>query len=394
MEYNTSPLFENLPAESIVFDVNSLFLHLQSLTDKRDPKGVRYPLAVALSFVILAKLAGEDEPRGIAQWIKHRQEFLLQALPITRQSVPHHTTYSRILATAVAVDQLQALVAEFLLAQQDAPAVLINLDGKSLRGTIPTGASQGLHLLAAYAPQLGVVLMQTEVVSGENEISAAPRVLKSLDLKGKIVTGEAIFAQLDLAKLVVKGGGDYLFRVKENQPSLLEEIKTVFEVEEGKTALKPLANDFLRAASTAKEHGRIERREVCVSSILQGYSRFPHVAQVMKIHRYREEVRSGKVSEEIGYAVTSLPRQEASAERLLELVRGHWGIENELHYRRDRTLKEDGCRLRQGEAAQVMAILNNLVIGLVLRQGLKNLPDARRRYNAYPQEALNLILRR
>ena len=100
------------------------------------------------------------------------------------------------------------------------------------------------------------------------------------------------------------------------------------------------------------------------------------------------------MSEEIGYAVTSLTRQEASAERLLELVRGHWGIENELHYRRDRTLREDDCRLRQGEAAQVMAILNNLVIGLVLRQGLKNLPDARRRYNAHPQEALNLVLRR
>ena len=392
MEYSTSSLFASLPPAAVVFDVGSLFAHLQLLTDKRDPRGVRYPLAIALSFVILAKLAGEDEPSGIAQWVRHRQDLLLAALPVTRRSVPHPTTYSRILGDAVSADQLQEVVSQFLLSVQESPAEVINLDGKTLCGTIPAGSTQGLHLLAAYLPQQGVVLMQTEVSASENEISAAPRLLKSLDLRGKIVTGDAMFTQRELAELIGEAGGAYLFRVKENQPGLLEEIQTLFDVEEGKTRLKPQANDFGKAKSEEKGHGRMERRELCVSSALHGYSQFPRLEQVIKMKRYREELSSGKVSEEVAYAVTSLTSKEASAGRLLELVRGHWAIENQLHYRRDRTLKEDGCRLKRG-AAQRMAILNNLVIGLAIGQGFSYLPEARRRYNAFPQEALHLLLR-
>src|SRR5262249_54386716 len=147
-----------------------------------DPRGLRYPLAVALVFIILAKLAGEQEPRGIAQWVALRKDLLKDALQFARDSTPTAITYSRILGKAVDLSQLQQAVSRFLLANSRAEqGIEINLDGKALRGTLPAGQKQGVHLLAAYQPDAGIVLMQMEVGAKENEISAAPRLLKSID---------------------------------------------------------------------------------------------------------------------------------------------------------------------------------------------------------------------
>lgn len=395
MKYNTFDLSFDSKSEPFIFDLDSLFYHLDCLTDRRKPKGIRYPLSVALCFVILAKLSGEDNPEAISHWVSLRKEFLLDALRLNRKTTPHATTFSRILAQGVEVDQLQQVVTEFLLSStQGSLSVELPIDGKTLRGTIPSGCTQGIHNLAAYLPSEGIVLCQVEVGSKENEIVAAPRVLKSIDLRGKVVTGDAMFAQRELSRQVVEAGGEYLWTVKDNQSSLRQEIETAFEIEEGKTALKVMENDLQRAETIEKGHGRIEQRRLVVTSLLKGYLQWPYLEQVFKIEREVEEMSSGKRRREVSFGITSLRREEASASRLMEIVRRHWGIENGLHYRKDVTLKEDACRLRRGEGAQVMAVINNLIIGLVLRQGKKNLAEARRRYSAYPIEALNLILRR
>jgi predicted transposase YbfD/YdcC len=395
MKYNIA--LDSLAAKDqpFFFDVGSLYEHLDNLTDHRDPRGVRYPLAVALVFVILAKLAGEDEPRGIAQWIELRKELLIEALRFDRDTVPHPITYSRILGKAVSVSELQQAVSSFLLSDANAGHSLeINMDGKTLRGTIPAGRNHGLHLLAAYLPDEGIVLSQMAVGSKENEIVAAPRLLKSIDLKGKVLTGDAMFAQRDLSRQVVESGGDYVWTVKDNQPSLRSDIAALFEIEEGRAGLKVLKNDLSRAETTDKEHGRLEQRRLTTSSMLAGQVDWPGLRQVFKIEREVEEIATGKKSSETTYGITSLSAKQADGEKLMEIVRKHWQIENGLHYRRDRTLREDHCRLRIGEAAQAMAVINNLVVGLALRRGFKYLPDARRKYNAHPLEGLKLILRR
>jgi predicted transposase YbfD/YdcC len=395
MKHSTASFSLEQKSDPFIFDVDSLFYFLDCLSDQRDPRGVRYPLAVALVFVILAKLAGEDEPEAIAHWVALRKDLLVEALGLKRKTTPHPTTFSRILGWAVSVEELQEAFSQFLLSTVEGGlSVEMPLDGKTLRGTIPPGKTQGLHLLAAFLPCEGIVLFQVEVESKENEIVAAPRVLKCVDLKGKVVTGDAMFAQRELSQLVVEGGGEYVWTVKDNQSSLRAEIASAFEIEEGKTALKALKNDFERAETIEKGHGRIEERRLVATSMLKGYLQWPGLEQVFKIEREVEEISTGKKRSEVSYGVTSLRREEASASRLMEIVRGHWGIENGLHYRKDKTLKEDACRLKMGEAAQVMAVINNLIIGLVLRQGKRNLPEARRRYSAYPLEALNLILRR
>lgn len=378
----------------VVFAVSSLYDYFRRLTDKRKPRGLRYPLAVVLVMTLLAKLAGEDEPAGIAHWVALRKAFLLEALALNRQTTPHAVTFSRVLGQAIEVEELERTLQEFFscgLHLQRLTA--LSMDGKVLRGTIPCGQTQGLHLLALYLPEHGVVLMQVEVAAHENELSAAPRLLKSLDLQGKIVTGDAIFAQRGLCELVVKSGGEYLWKVKENQATLCEEIKTVFDIEQGQTPLKVMGNDLRQALSIEKGHGRIETRQLTVSSVLRGHSEWPGLEQVFQVERQVYEVSSQKSYSDRQYGMTSLREEQANAEELLALVRQHWGIENGLHYRRDRTMKEDECRLRMGKAARVMAILNNAVIGLVRQAGLTNLAQARRTYNAHPQVALNLLLR-
>ena len=395
MKYITGGLELDALEDAFFFDVGSLYEHLQNLNDRRDPHGIRYPLALALVFIILAKLAGEQEPRGIAQWVELRKELLQQALHFDRDTVPHPITYSRILGKAVDLSELQQAVSLFLLSAPNAgQATEISLDGKALRGTIRAGQTQGLHLLAAYLPDEGIVLCQTEVGSKENEIVAAPRLLKSIDLKGKVVTGDAMFAQRELSRQVIKTGADYVWTVKDNQASLRSDIEALFEIEGGKTRLKVLNNDFEQAHSTDKGHVRLEQRRITTSRMLAGQVNWPGLKQVFKIEREVEELATGKKRSEVSYGVTSLSAKQADAEKLLEIVRKHWMIENGHHYRRDWTLREDYCRLRIGDAAQAMAVINNLVVGLALRQGFKYLPDARRKYSAQPLEGLKLILRR
>jgi predicted transposase YbfD/YdcC len=267
------------------------------------------------------------------------------------------------------------------------------LDGKTLRGTIPAGQTQGLHLLAAFLPGEGWVIVQVEVDGKENEISAAPRVLKVLDLRGKIVTGDAMLAQRDLSVQIVAGGGDYVWTVKDNQPQLCQDLVTLFEPEQCVKGFSPAVKEFDTATTIEKGHGRLERRTLTASSELKGYVDWPYAEQVFKVERHFTRLADGKVTEQVVYGITSLTKEEAGAERLLEIVRAHWQIENGLHYRRDETLREDWCHLRMGHAARMMAEINNLVLGVLLRRGVKNVPQARRRFAAHLDEAVALVLR-
>jgi predicted transposase YbfD/YdcC len=270
--------------------------------------------------------------------------------------------------------------------------VRLTLDGKTLRGTIAAGQTRGLHLLAAFLPGEGWVIVQVPVDGIENEITVAPRVLQAVDLRGKIVTGDALFAQRHLSAQIVAGGGDYVWTVKDNQSQLRQDIATWFEPEPCVKGFSPTLKDFRTARTTEKAHGRLEQRRLTVSSDLTGYLDWPAAQQVFKLERHFERMKDGKITHEVVYGVTSLTAQAAGPLRLLEAVRTHWQIENGLHYRRDETLREDWCHLRVGHAPRMMAAINNLVLGLLLGRGVKNVPEARRAYAANWQEALRLIV--
>ncbi|UCC85977.1 MAG: ISAs1 family transposase [Anaerolineales bacterium] len=397
MQYNMSRVEYNLDRQEFVlgefvFDLKGLYAYLERLNDGRDPRGVRYQLADALTLIILAKLGGEDEPRGMADWLRHRAEVLVRALKLARASMPHAVTISRILGRAVDVEELERVLARYLDGQvQTSQAIVVAIDGKVLRGTIEVGHSQGLHLLAAYLPEEGLVLMQVEVDNQANEIVAAPNFVEVLDLRVKVVVGDAMHTQRNISMEIVSHGGDYIWTAKGNQAEVQETIAHLFEPEPVTPGFAPTPTDFESASTVDKGHGRLERRTLTSSRMLKDYLDWPYLEQVFKLERRFTHLKTGEVTLQISYGLTSLSPDQASPEQLLHYLRTYWGIENGLHYRRDVTFKEDQCRLRIGHAARTMATLNNLVLTLILRQGYTNVPDARRRYAARPLDALKLI---
>ena len=208
----------------------------------------------------------------------------------------------------------------------------------------------------------------------------APALLRGLELGGVVVTGDAIYAQRELCEQIVDAGGEYLFTVKANQKGLMEDIATLFDDPPSKPS---------EAVQRGRHGDRQEVRKLQASTALNEYSDWPHLAQVCRIER---EVTSNEhTRREVAYAITSLWPHEASPRRLLELNRGHWGIENRLHYVRDATLGEDGSQVRTGSAPQVMAALRNTTIGLLRMAGVTNIAAALRRNAAHPKEALALL---
>jgi predicted transposase YbfD/YdcC len=367
--------------------IESLAQRLSALTDLRKPRGLRYKLTPLLVILVLAKVCGANNPQEIAQWIEYRAAWLTEALGLQWKRMPHHSTYRRVLQTAIDLSHFESQAGAYLKALEQECAGLLNLDGKSLRGTIPKRATQGLGLLAVQQTKLNAVVAQTALSETENEISAAKRLLTEADLQGHIVTGDAIFAQRELSRQVVQGGGDYLWKVKENQAGLLNRIESLFRHEAAQV------KDLDRARSLDKGHGRLEERRLCSSSRLADQVEWPYLAQVFALRSDCLECQTQKRSWKTHYGITSLGPMEADAQRLLELRRGHWAIENGLHCRRDVTFKEDSCRMKSYRAAEALAVCNNLALGLIRHAGWNNVAEARRYYDAYPAQALRLIVR-
>lgn len=381
---------ENSATTGFSFSIDALLKKLDQLTDTRKARGKRYSLSFILMLILLAKLAGEDTPKGIAEWIKLRCRQLLTAFNYPRDNVPSYNTIRRILAATVLEEELQTVFRQFLHQSYGGQqSLLVAIDGKTVRGTIPKGKTTGVHLLAAYLPEEGIVLFQMKVASKENEITAAPRLLTKLDLKGRVVCGDAMFTQRQLSVQIVGQGGDYIWFTKDNQPQLHRDVAQFFVPPRKAPGwhIAPLQQQV--AEIKEKAHGRIEERRLTVMSDEAGFLGWPAGQQVFKLERKVTSCRTGEVSEEIVYGITSLSPERGSAVQLLAWTRGYWGIENGLHYRRDKTLHEDATRMGYNNLGQVMAVINNFIIGLVKKMGFSNLASARRHFDA--QLNLNLV---
>lgn len=399
MQCTMLPLDVQLPDEPFAFSLQALAEKLHTVPDLRKPRGVRYPLSLVLTVGVLAKLAGHGKLRAVAEWAGLRSAQLCALLGFERATLPHPTTWSRIFGTALDPHTLDQAVGEFFAQlcersirkkRKYRAGLALTIDGKTLRGTIPVGCTRGVHLVAAYLPDVGVVLAQLEVEEKANELVVAPTLLAQLDLSGVVVTGDAMFTQRNLSAQIVKANGDYLWKVKENQPDLLDDIKTLFDpppLSKSEAPGSDMPADLLGASTLDKGHGRIEERQIWVSSALKEYSDWPAMEQVFKL-KCRVIDGLGQISEAVHYGVTSLPRKAASPQRLLQLVRGHWGIENGLHYRRDVSLQEDGSQVRMGQAPHVLASLNNVVVGIAAHHGQTKLPSAQRAFAYRLERAL------
>lgn len=177
MEYSTLERWQGVSETGIIYEAGSLCARFEQINDPRKARGKRYSLVTLLVIIFLGKLCGEDKPFGIADWAQLRSEWLLEIVQLKYKRMPHHTTYRRILTDVVDGDEFEGLVSAYLRQLPEAGQdIVISIDGKTIRGTITEDDPFGLHLLAAYLPGEGVVLMQMVVEKDkENEIVVAPR---------------------------------------------------------------------------------------------------------------------------------------------------------------------------------------------------------------------------
>src|SRR5437588_7653830 len=223
------------------------------------------------------------------------------------------------------------------------------------------------------------------------EITFAPALWHQIDLRGVVVSGDAMFDRRSLSSKIVQAHGDYLWTVKENEKGFYQDIEVLFQPHRKRAGTSAPPNDFRYAQTVDEGHGRIEQRTITVSSMLADYSPWAELAQVFKLESQRTNAL-GSTKTEVRYGVTSLPVSLANPKRLLALSRGHWGIENGLHYRRDATMREDHAQLRMEHAPEMLAIINNAVLGLFARQGARNVAHARRAF-AYQFDKALAVLR-
>jgi predicted transposase YbfD/YdcC len=360
---------------------------LAEIPDLRSRRGKRHPLSSMLAMACCAMLCGYRSYSALAEGGRNYGTGIAQALGFT-----HNTPCAATLHTIfrqVDRDDLEARLgtwAESVVVSTPAASageVAVALDGKTLRGSQKQGAP-GVHLLSALSHHVGLTLTQQAVDAKTNEITQVETVLRQLVLKDRVVTMDALLTQRHVAQAIVDEGGDYVMIVKENQPQLRADIELVFTL--------PPAGDRQETARTVDiGHGRIEQRNITTSEALVGYSTWPGLAQVFELGRHVIIQKTGQERVEVVYGVTSLSSERATPGRVLDLVRGHWSIENKSHWVRDVTFDEDRSQVRCGSIPQVMAALRNTAIGLLRWAGHTNIAAACRRLAAQPAQALALI---
>ena len=358
------------------------------ITDFRQSRGKRHPLSAMLGLACCAMLCGYRSYGAIAEWGRNYGTEIAHALGFT-----HHTPCAATLHTILrSIDReaFEAKVgawAESLVATvpavPEAPEIAIAVDGKTLRGSKKQGAPE-THLLSVVTHRVGLTLTQQAVAAKTNEITEVETVFGTIVLAGRIVTMDALLTQRQVAQTIVAAGGDYVMIVKDNQPQLKADIELVF-------TLPPVGDRQAHVRTVDIGHGRIETRNLTTSEALVGYSAWPGLAQVFEVGRHVLIQKTGQERVEVVYGVTSLTSERATPGRVLDLVRGHWSIENKSHWVRDVTFDEDRSQVRCGSIPQVMAALRNTAIGLLRWAGHTNIAAACRRLAAQPAQALALI---
>jgi len=358
----------------------ALLAALRTVPDPRDPRGRRHGLVGILALAACAVIAGARSFVAIAQWATSVTPAAADRLGITGE-MPSESTIRRTL-NRVDGNGLDEIIGTWAALRPTDPQHMsvIAVDGKSLRGS-GVGDDRCRHLLAALDHTSGIVLGQRDVDLKTNEITVFATLLDQIDILGKLVTADALHTQTAHAKYLVQDrGAHYLLTVKRNQPTLHDQLATL-----------PWRDVPVADARHDKAHGRIEQRTLKVVTVAAGIG-FPHAAQAIQITRKVRKRRSRKWRTETVYAVTDLPAEQARPHQLATWLRGHWSIENRLHWVRDVTLGEDLSQIRTGNGPQVMATLRNLAISLHRLTGATNIAHAIRHHAADHTRPLTLLL--
>ena len=328
-----------------------------SISDPRSARQVRHDLSELLTVAVCAVLCSADEFSDIEASAKERIEWLRGFL-VLEHGIPSHDTFGRVFA---ALDPREFEGAFRRWVGQLVPTLgtdaVVAIDGKTSRRSTTKADANPLHMVSAFAADVGLVLGQTATAEKSNEITAIPELLATLALEGCVVTIDAMGAQTSIARQIRKGGADYVLCVKDNHPKLVESFLLALAGVGGK--LTPTST----SESTDDGHGR---REVRRCWAFDAVDRLYKAEQWSDLKSFaiveRERTVGSKTSCERRYYISSLP---ADAQRIAHAVRSHWEVENRLHWCLDVQFNDDQSSVRTGFAANNLAIVRHIVINLL-----------------------------
>lgn len=361
------------PAVTVAETAVGLPAVLAGLPDPRACRGVRHRLTAVVTAAVCAVVAGYRSYAAIAEWVADAPASTVLALGIDPDRRPSEAMIRRLLQ-ALNPDRLSAAVGGWLAARTTVQTAAagrraIAVDGKALRGSRTT-TEPARHVLAACDQATGIVLASTDVDGKTNEITRFGPLLDQVgDLRDTVVTVDALHCQRDHVTYLTERGAHWIMTVKANQPRLHAQLAAL-----PWTAVPDADRD------TSRGHGRREIRTLKILTIAAGIE-FPHAAQALQIRRRRRRLDQPKrFTTETVYAITSLPIHQAKPAQLAAWIRGHWHIENKIHWVRDVTYNEDRSQIRTGTGPQVMAALRNAAIGALRTAGITNIAAANRHH--------------
>jgi predicted transposase YbfD/YdcC len=345
--------------------------HFSNLTDPRR-REVTYPLINIVTIAICAVVCGADDFVSIAEYGRKKRKWLAQFLDLSA-GVPSHDRFNAVFAALQPAEFEQCLLSWITALHEITDGQIVAIDGKTLRRSFDAASSKAaIHMVSAWATANCISLGQVMVDAKSNEITAIPKLLEILAISGCLVTIDAMGCQTEIAEKIVAAGADYVLAVKGNQPTLFEGIQNFFE--------DHLEDDFARTKVRRHEtkergHGRIESRSYYVCPVpddLPDRARWKNLAAIGIAINDTE--RGATHSDEVRYYILN---KKLSGRKFAEAVRGHWSIENRLHWQLDVTFGEDQSRLRKGHADANFSILRRTALSLLKNNhtskvGIKN----------------------
>ena len=361
-----------------------LLRSLQMVVDPRKQRGKRYPLVDVLAITVLGCLCGCDNAEALEDWGRKESSWLGGFLDLPH-GPPRQDVFLRVLG-AMEPEQFRSA---FLSWVQECLRPLgingqIAVDGQTNRGSRDAAMSRGpVHRVSALACETGLVLGQLKTDEKSNEIKAIPELLALLDLRGAVVSIDAMGCQVEIAKQIKSQGGDFLFGLKGNQTQLRAEAEAVFaagNAPQTHNVDDPIPPKIEQATQVDAGHGRLETRTVKVMSGFADWvpsaDRWPGISTLICIASRREDLLSGKTNEETRYYVSSRSLGPTEAH---QATRSHWLVENQLHWCLDVTFRQDANQTRTKNAAENLAVVRHIALNILRHHAADRYSVARRR---------------
>lgn len=380
-------------ADRIRIGIDDVVQYFETLEDPRSTVNLLHPLASVVVISVMAVLAGANGPTAIAKWAKLKEDLLLQLLPLPN-GIPQKDVYRRVLS-ALKPEAFQTCFANWLQSLRDKAAAasgveqpVFAVDGKTARRSHDRNKGLGpLHSVSIWASDFGLSLGQVATDEKSNEITAIPELLRLVDIKGAIITIDAMGTQTAIAKQIVNAEADYVLALKGNQGNTHQGVMDYVD--------QQVENDFAdvsarRYVTKEKGHGREETRiyiQMPAPKSLPGFSRWPGLKTIGIVVLLC--LRDGKETSEMRYYLSSL---SMGVKNFARAVRSHWGIENSCHWSLDVTYREDESRIRDEHMRENFAWLNRFTLSLLKQHPSKDSIAMKRRSCGWSDSFLTEIL--